>query len=372
MSRICLPEDFLNITRKKFKHIASISRPLTCWISLTKACDLHCKFCFDESTSQPVKDELNTKEVFKLLDNISEAGTRSVVFGGGEPTLRNDLLQIVRYAAREKNMFVALNTHGQLLSDKSYVKKLKDAGVSQIKISVDGLEKSHEWNRGAGTYSKCIQGLRNCVEEGISSVHWITTISSLNYDEALQMIQTSVQMGIDITMVQLLPMGRGKTLKDLLLTKKQVKNWQTLMVEQQNIHGVDRIVFEDRYQITEDKYAIKVAADPYQTGSFMDTPIGCITGICQYCVNASGKVIVGDVMMAPDLIIGDLREEKLSDMWKHSELANLLRDRDKLKGKCGKCEFRFVCGGCRRAAYSISGDIMGADPQCWYKPLLDR
>ena len=66
----------------------------------------------------------------------------------------------------------------------------------------------------------------------------------------------------------------------------------------------------------------------------------------------------------------DLREQRLNEIWHNSELADLLRDRDKLKGKCGRCEYRFVCGGCRRAAYSVSGDIMEEDPQCWYEPLL--
>ena len=93
-------------------------------------------------------------------------------------------------------------------------------------------------------------------------------------------------------------------------------------------------------------------------------------GFLQYIVTASGKVIVGDVV-TPELEIGDLRREKLSKIWRTSELARLLRDRDKLKGKCGGCELRFVCGGCRRMAYSLTRDIMEADPQCWYKPRLE-
>ncbi len=363
------PQDFLNITRDKFKKIARESKPLMCWISLTKECDLHCKFCFDDS-SKPLKDELTTHEMFRLLDNIAKAGTRAVVFGGGEPTLRDDLTQIVRYAAREKDMFVALNTHGQSLVDEKYVQALARAGLSQVKVSVDGLQESHDWNRGAGTYENCIRALRNCVEVGIPSVHWITTVSQLNYDEVAQMIKLAMDMGITATQVQLLLLGRGEKYENLLLTKEQTMEWQRYMAEQQKIYGVSRIVFEDRYQISEDEYALRVAANPGRTGGFTDTPIGCITGICQYCVNASGKALVGDVMTAPELEICDLREQSLSEVWHTSELANLLRDRDKLGGKCGKCELRFVCGGCRRAAYSVSGDIMGEDPQCWYEPLL--
>ena len=362
------PKDFLNITREKFRKMVREAKPLTCWYSITEECDLHCKFCFADST-KPWPDELTTQEIYALLDNIAEAGTQAIVFGGGEPTLREDLVEVMHYAARYKNMFVALNTHGQWL-DRKYVRGLVNAGVSQVKVSVDGLKESHDWNRGEGTFDKCIQALKNCVDAGIKSVIWIATISQMNYDEIPQMVKMAMDLGVDICMVQLFPGGRWKGKTDLMLTREQVRDWQRYMVEQQNIYGWTRIQFEDRYQICEDCHALKVAADPYRIGDFTDTPAGCISGIWQYIINASGKVVIGDIV-TPELEIGDLRQEKLSKIWRYSDLANLLRDRDKLKGRCGRCELRFVCGGCRRMAYSLTGDIMAPDPQCWYKPRLE-
>jgi len=111
------PQDFLNITREKFRKMVREAKPLTCWYSITEECDLHCKFCFADST-KPWPDELTTQEIYALLDNIAEAGTQAIVFGGGEPTLREDLVEVMHYAARYKNMFVALNTHGQWLDRK--------------------------------------------------------------------------------------------------------------------------------------------------------------------------------------------------------------------------------------------------------------
>ena len=362
------PKDFLNITREKFRKMVREAKPLTCWYIITEECDLHCKFCFADST-KPWPDELTTQEIYALLDNIAEAGTQAIVFGGGEPTLREDLVEVMHYAARYKNMFVALNTHGQWL-DRKYVTRLVNAGVSQVKVSVDGLKESHDWNRGEGTFDKCIQALKNCVDAGIKSVIWIATISQMNYDEIPQMVKMAMDLGVDICMVQLFPGGRWKGKTDLMLTREQVRDWQRYMVEQQNIYGWTRIQFEDRYQICEDCHALKVAADPYRIGDFTDTPAGCISGIWQYIINASGKVVIGDIV-TPELEIGDLRQEKLSKIWRYSDLANLLRDRDKLKGRCGRCELRFVCGGCRRMAYSLTGDIMAPDPQCWYKPRLE-
>lgn len=362
------PEDFLNITREKFRKMVREARPLTCWYSITEECDLHCKFCFADS-SKALPDELTTQEIYALLDNIAEAGTESIVFGGGEPTLRDDLLEVMNYGAKWKNMFVALNTNGQHI-DRDYAHRLASAGASQVKVSVDGLRESHDWNRGRGTYDRCIEALKNCVEAGIGSVIWIATISQMNYHEVPEMVNTAMGLGVDICMVQLFPGGRWKGKTDLMLSREQVRDWQRFMAEQQQVHGWTRIQFEDRYQICEDCYALRVAANPQRIGDFTDTPVGCITALYQYIVNASGKVVVGDVV-TPELEIGDLRQEKLSKIWRTSELARLLRDRDKLKGKCGRCELRFVCGGCRRMAYSVTGDVMGPDPQCWYESRLE-
>jgi radical SAM protein with 4Fe4S-binding SPASM domain len=361
------PQEFLNITRDKFLKMVKEPKPLTCWYSITEECDLRCKFCFADS-GKPLDDELTTDEIYALLDNITEAGTRSIVFGGGEPTLRKDLLEVIRYAAYNKNMFVALNTHGQAL-DKPYVKKLVNAGISQVKISIDGLQESHDWNRGTGTFDKCIQALKNCVEARISTVIWIATISQMNYKEIPQMVKMATDLGADICMVQLFPGGKWSGKMDLMLSKDQVKEWQHYMVEQQKIHGWRRIQFEDRYQICEDECALKVASNPLTVGDFIDTPAGCISGIWQYIINASGKVVIGDIV-TPELEIGDLRKQKLHDIWQNAPLAKCLRDRDQLKGKCGICELRYVCGGCRRMAFSMTGDIMAADPKCWYKPQL--
>jgi len=362
------PQDFLNITREKFNKAVSETKPLTCWFSVTEECDLQCKYCFADS-GKPLKDELTTEEIYHLLDNIAEAGTQGISLGGGEPTLRKDLVDIVRYASRYKYMFVALNTHGQSL-DKKYIHTLSRAGIRQIKVSIDGLQESHDWNRGQGTFDKCIQALKNCVDVGIPSVIWIATVSQANFEEVPEMIKQAMDLGTDIAMVEFLTLGRGKGQKDLILTREQTKEMQRYLFEQQKVYGWNRIQFEDRYQIAEDEHSMEVACDPNRPCVCGELPAGCINALWQYCITADGKVTAGDVLTAPELCIGDLRKEKLSDIWQNSELLHLLRDRDKLKGKCGRCELRFVCGGCRRRVYALTGDVMGPDPNCWYKPQL--
>jgi radical SAM protein with 4Fe4S-binding SPASM domain len=356
-------EEFLKITRQKFKNMVKDAKPLMTWFSLTEECNLRCRYCFADS-HKPLEGELSTREVYKALDNIAKAGTEAVVFGGGEPTLRKDLLEIVNYAVKNHDMFVAINTHGQALTDKRYVRALSRAGVNQVKISVDGLEKSHDWNRGKGTFKNCIQALKNCVEEEFPSVWLIATVSQINFDEVPELIEFCAGLGVEVGMVQLLPLGRAGDLKNLMLTKEQTREWQRIMFEKKKFYGGNNVLFENRYQICEDERSLKVAVNPDKTGTFVDSPVGCISGIWQYLVGADGKIFVGDVM-APETDIGNITEKPLSEIWQNSELIQLLRDREKLKGRCGKCHLRYVCGGCRRMAFGLSGDIMGEDPQCW-------
>ena len=111
-------------------------------------------------------------------------------------------------------------------------------------------------------------------------------------------------------MVQLLPLGRANDLQKLMLTKDQVKGWQRIMFEKKKFYGGNNVLFENRYQICEDERSLKVAIDPNKTGNFVDSPVGCISGIWQYLVGADGKIFVGDVM-APETDIGNITEKFL-------------------------------------------------------------
>jgi radical SAM protein with 4Fe4S-binding SPASM domain len=195
-----------------------------------------------------------------------QADTEIVMFAGGEPTLRQDLVDIVRYTSTR--MSAAMNTNGYAC-DESYCRALARAGLAQVKVSVDGMEKNHDWNR---------------------------------------------------------------------------------------------VAFENRYIVGDDEHCKGVCMDPNRSANFYDFCVGCISGLFSYCILATGKVVAGDIMT---LEVGDLRTERMKDIWKNAEVFKTLRNRENLKGKCGKCVYRYVCGGCRRRAYAYTGDLMAADPGCW-------
>jgi len=127
-------DNFVEITREKFYRAVKECKPLFAWFSLTDACNLDCKHCFINARYYPPDSpelphhELSTDEVFAIIDNIAEAGTEIVMFAGGEPTLRKDLVSIVRYAS--SRMKVAMNSNGYLL-DKRLCWDLLGAGLSR-------------------------------------------------------------------------------------------------------------------------------------------------------------------------------------------------------------------------------------------------
>jgi radical SAM protein with 4Fe4S-binding SPASM domain len=358
-------DNFVNITREKFYRAVAECKPLFAWFSLTDACNLNCKYCFADAkyyppgSPEPPHHELSTEEVFSILDNIAEAGTDIVMFAGGEPTLREDLVEIVRYAAGR--MRVAMNSNGYLL-DERLCRDLARACLSQVKISVDGMEKNHDWNRGEGSFQRTMDALRNLVKVGVPTVMLIMTLTNLNYDELEKMVELSMNMGVDFTMVEFLPLGRASEGKEWTLTKEQLKRAQHHLVEAQERYGWQRVAFENRYIVAEDEYCKKICSNPNEPCGFYDFCVGCISSIYSYCITASGKVTAGDIMT---LEVGDLRKEKLKDIWGNAELFKAIRNRENLKGKCGKCQYRYICGGCRRRAYTYTGDIMAADPGCW-------
>lgn len=357
---------FLEITREKFyRAVAEESGPYFAWFSLNDQCNLNCRYCFADAKyigASPSVGELTTGEVMDILDNVVDAGTRAIQFAGGEPTLRKDLEEIINYASHF--VYVALNTNGQLI-DEDRARSLAQAGVSQVKVSVDGLKENHEWCRGKGTFEKAVEAIRNFKKYGVPCVMMIMTLSRKNYADLPDLFKLSRDLGADFIMVEFVPMGHSCNKAEWVLTKEQRKEAQRYLAELQKTHGLFTVHFENRYLIAEQEETKKICADPARPCGFYDFSVGCISGIYSYCINSAGKVTAGDILT---LEAGDLKMEKMTNIWKNAEVFKYLRNRENLKGKCGRCQFKYVCGGCRRRAYTSTGDVMGADPACWVSP----
>ena len=360
-------EDFVTITREKYYRAVESAKPLAAWFSLTEDCNLHCRYCFTDArlrVKKPTngKKELSTKQIFAILDNVSEAGTVAIQFAGGEPLLREDLVEIISYAVK-KNIYTALNTNGTLIRE-DIVRKLALVGLSQVKVSIDGLRENHDWNRGKGVFDKAVDALNLFRDYKIPAVYLIMTLSSVNYGDLVPLLDMTKELGVRFIMVEFLPVGHSLGKHKWELSKDQRREAQRLLWDRQKKRGLSNIQYENRYIVSEQEETKRLLADPYSQGDFNNFGVGCISGIYSYMITAKGRVATG-CLIQHEVANGDLLKRSLKDIWSDGDLFRKLRDREKLKGRCGKCTYRYVCGGCRRSAYIHTGDLMGPDPNCW-------
>lgn len=366
-------KNFLDITKNKYYRAVSQAKPMFAWFSLTEDCNLACRFCFadaqlcskkNKSAQKKPDKNLSTEQIFKILDNVSKAGTTAIQFAGGEPLLRPDLTDIVSYAAK-KNIYVALNTNGTLIDEQS-VSSLIRAGLSQVKVSIDGLKTNHEWNRGKNTFDKAVNALRLFRNHGLGSVYLIMTLSSVNFDDLVPLLNLTKELRVQFIMVEFLPVGHSIGKHKWSLSTEQRREAQHILYEEQKKRGLDKIQFENRYIISEQELTKKMLADPERPSDFFNFGVGCISGIYSYMITSEGRVATG-CLIHQEIENSNLLKRSLTKIWTEGELFKKLRNRENLQGKCGKCVYRYVCGGCRRSAFIQTGDFMQSDPNCWVR-----
>lgn len=329
---------------------------LVSW-NITKRCNLNCPHCYLDASGQSdePQDELTTEEGFRLIDQISELNSQTfLILTGGEPLLRKDFMDLARYASGKLRVLVG--TNGVLLNDKN-VKKMVECGVSGVGISMDSINpENHDSFRGMdGAWDKAASGIEACKKHGLN-FQIQTTITNDNYDEIPDMIEYSHSAGAKaFTLFFLVCTGRGQKFTDL--SPVQYEKMLSYLAKAQE--GYLDMMIRARCA----PYFMRIS---YQKEPFSRLASSCYAGK-QYC-RITPK---GDVTPCPYLptSVGNVRSETFSDIWTNSNLFHQMRH-SKVKGKCGVCEFNFVCGGCRARAFASTGDYMAEDPMCLYKPKL--
>jgi len=359
------PQDIHDFTQAKFERNAErfARGPVDVTWEVTNQCNLRCKHCFLPDASHPLPGELSTEEGYALLDNLVEAGVKSLLFSGGEPLTRPDLEQLASYASRR--MAVWVQTNGWYLEEKAPL--LKELGFQQIQVSLDGATAStHDWHRGKGSFDRAVRGIRKCVEMGFTSIGIGATISQKNIGEVPQMIDLALELGVRaFETLSFLPSGRGAAMSDMALTSTQrMELYRYLAQRQQQLESRMVVGSEEPFMYIESKKLLDACAHPTSRA----VGVGCGAGLLGCAIKPDGRVYP---CVGVTVEIGDLRRERLKDIWRSSGVLQQLRNRRHVKGKCGRCEYKFVCSGCRGAAYAATGDVMGEDPTCWHEPRLD-
>lgn len=332
---------------------------------VTAACNLRCIHCHVAS-SKPAKDELTTDEAKRFIDDLAGVDEfRMLVYTGGEPLMRRDLLELLHHS-RKAGLANVIATNGTLITEEVAF-KLKEAGVVGAAVSLDSSQSAiHNYIRkNDNAFELAMRGLQALKKAGILLQINVTVMdyNFVSLDELVDLADRE-ETGI-MLMYQLVPVGRGSTIEEATLdVKGNERLLKFLAHKQKNVSTIIEPVAGPQYW-------------PYlmeQHGKSNGIWLTLAKQVFHGCAAGRGFVYIkanGDVWPCPfvEINAGNLRETSFKEIWRQSEvLVNLRNREDTLKGNCGECKYRTICGGCRGRAVAYRGDYLAEDPSCFLRP----
>jgi radical SAM protein with 4Fe4S-binding SPASM domain len=340
------------------------TRPLPYVVSwnLTKRCDLACAHCYISAGSwHTADDELTVSECRRITDEIMALTPAPMfILTGGEPLLRTDLEEIANYASSQ-GATVVVGTNGTGLTEDR-IASLKAAGVMGFAVSVDSLNSTYHdrFRHGDGALELTTAAIDRLQEAEMDFIVQ-TTITPGNRDELSSLVAWSAERGaVSFNLYFLVETGRGSTMRTLTAAQND-DVLRELTALQREYRG--RMLIRSKCQ----PQWMRHIHEQDQESPLLNYSTRCPCGV-QYCrITPEGKVTPCPYLPA---VAGDLRTQSFAEIW---ETSPLLRDMQTgtPKGKCGECEYRKVCGGCRARAYARTGDHLAADDSCFYEPPGD-
>ncbi len=396
------------------------NKPRLIFWELTKGCNLRCIHCRASATELSSPSDLSTEAAKAIIDQIAAVSAPILVLSGGEPLFRKDIFELARYGT-DKGLRVALATNGTLVT-KQVAQKIVDSGVRRVALSLDGADAlTHDTFRGIpGAFDAAITGFRNLKDLGMS-VQINTTIARHNAHQLPKVIELAKSLGADALHTFLLvPVGCGVDIADEQMVPpeeyERMLNW---FYDRSLEGGIElkatcaphyfRVVRQRRAAEHRSAAAAAQAAQPVlpaASSSPSRGPLGigptdmtmpgstgielkpqgigravghpgahpsdmnamtkgCLAGTAVCFISNQGEVYPCGYLPA---LAGDLKKQSFAEIWENSVVFNQLRDVNNLKGKCGCCEFRNVCMGCRARAFAATGDYLDEEPFCVYQP----
>jgi AdoMet-dependent heme synthase len=340
-------------------------RPLLVIWEMTQACDLKCAHCRANAQSKRHPLELSTAEAFHLIDQIASMRVPLFVLTGGDPLKRPDLHAIVQYACR-RGVRTSLTPSTTPLLVRDEIFKLKESGLMRLAISLDGSTADlHDDFRGIpGSYKRALEAISWCHEAGLP-VQVNTTVSRRNFADLDKMIELLNSLRVVLWSVFfLVPTGRAH-LTDLLSAQEHEQVFTKLYAASKRVKFHIKTTEAQHYR----RYVIQQKAKEPNSRTrdelIANAPNGVNDGKGFVFVSHTGEVYPSGFLPLP---AGNILWERLSEIYRDSPLFRSLRDSSQLKGKCGRCEFRDVCGGSRARAYALSHDPLAEEPCCAYAP----
>ena len=348
--------------------------PLMFYYEVTMACDLVCKHCRASAQEQPHPEQLTKGQSKMLIDQVATFPRRPMmVMTGGDPLKRADLFELIRYAV-DRQLQVALTPSATPLATLEAFQQARDAGVRRLGISLDGADPlTHDAFRGwEGSFQRTLGMLENARKLNMA-VQVNTTITRRNVRQVDAMAELLAAQGIAMWSVFfLVPVGRGveeERIKPQEYEEVFGRLWHHAQTKPYSVKTTEAPHYR--------RFVIRQGGDPLAGPQGKDdsaerrghrAPLGVGDGKGIMFVSHTGEIFPAGFL---PLGCGRFPQDSVVDAYQNHPTFRALRDPDGLKGRCGICEYRYVCGGSRARAYAVTGDPLETEPDCVYIPGQD-
>ena len=364
-----------SLHNERMVHADFDKAPFTIAWEVTRACAYACVHCRADAMHTPHPNELNTEEALRLIDRLTEFGSPILIFTGGDPMMRKDLHELIAYAA-QKGLRCSLTPTATALPTTTRLEKVRDAGIRRIALSLDAPrpEIHDEFRQVKGSWQRTMDILHRAQSIGVS-VQVNTTVAKHNVDILDEMVPFLQEVGaVQWSLFFLVPTGRAQA-KNMISPEQHERVFNWLYDLSKNAPFDIKATAAPMYR--------RVAIERKRAEQDSGTPVTFQGAGFQYAdglnrptrgVNDGNGFLfishVGDIQPSGFLPItaGNVRTDDVVDVYRHSQIFTDLRTPDKIKGRCGICEYRDVCGGQRGRAYGVTGDYLETDPACVYIP----
>ena len=347
-------------------------KPVVVW-NVTRRCNLRCVHCYSQSEDRGYSGELSLDEGKSLIDDLAGFGSPVILFSGGEPLIRPDILDLIRYATQQGRRAV-LSTNGTLITP-AVAEKLKDIGLSYVGISLDGLQETHDAFRGfSGTFARVMAAIKNCQDVGLK-VGLRFTINKRNFKDIPGIFDLVEEKRIPrICFYHLVYAGRGTDLINEDLDHDRTREVVDLILDRTRmLHDKGQpveVLTVDNHADGPYTYMRLMKEDPKRAAEvlqLLQMNEGNNSGRGIGCVSWDGSVHADQFWRHHSF--GNVRQRPFSEIWTDpsDELLMKLKEKKKhVKGRCAKCRWLDICGGNFRVrAEAISGDVWAPDPACY-------
>lgn len=322
---------------------------------LTNRCNLKCDFCSVQARNP--MDELPLKKIFEIVDEAKKLGMKELHLTGGEPTLRDDLEEIVKYAVRS-GLNTRLITNGTTLS-KERLEKLYALGLRSIMISLDGNKDYHNNERGADAFEKAINTIKNAVALNmfvrVNSVAWTDNINHI-----LALPKFLDELGVKVYSIFLgSPLGYAQARKHKVVSPYK---WREFCSQ------IKTSVLDLKIKVVVEKGFLFFNEDEYDVSDFSGRGRGCIE-INKYedffLIRCNGDVYPCVFFSNEAPAIGNVNESTLKEILENFKENDFYNCVGRIPAQCNDCSKALLCkGGCKGYSKLIMNEWYGKDPRC--------